>query len=88
MDRSAAKSVHNRVFDDAATLAMGAAFDLACVSLRGFSRDYDVREAVAMQIIEAAANGERDPAQLHSKAFMAFCVDDVSSSSVPLRRIA
>jgi hypothetical protein len=52
MDRSAAKSVHNRVFDDAATLAMGAAFDLACVSLRGFSRDYDVREAVATQIIE------------------------------------
>jgi hypothetical protein len=77
------------VFDDAATRAMGAAFDLACVSLRGFSREDSVREAVAMRIIEVAATGERDPFRLHSQAFMGFCVNDISSSTIgPLRRIA
>ena len=81
------RPIQSVVFDDAATLAVGAAFDLACVSLRGFSRDNDVREAVAKRIIEAAATGERDPARLHSKAFMGFCVDDVSAQ-VPLRRTA
>jgi hypothetical protein len=76
------------VLDDAATLAMGVAFDLACVSLRGFSRDNDVREAIAKRIVEAAANGERDPVRLHSKAFMGFCVDDVSQALILVRRIA
>jgi hypothetical protein len=76
------------VFDDAATLAMGVAFDLACVSLRGFSRDNDVRDAIAKRIVEAAANGERDPVRLHSKAFMGFCVEDVSPAPVLLRQIA
>ena len=88
MDRSAAKSMHSRVFDDAATLAMGAAFDLACVSLGGFSGDDDVREAVAARIIEAARSGERDPARLYSDAFMGVCVDDLSAASVLLRRTA
>jgi hypothetical protein len=76
------------VFDDAATLAMGTAFDRACVSLRGFSRDNDVREAIAKRIVEAAANGERDSVRLHSKASRGFCVDDVSPAPVLLRRIA
>jgi hypothetical protein len=66
---------------------MGAAFDLACVSLRGSSSGNDVREAIAKRIVEAAANGERDPVRLHSEAFMGFCVDDVSAL-IPLRRIA
>jgi hypothetical protein len=79
--------IESVVFDDAVTLAMGAAFDLACVSLRGFSRDNDVREAIAKAIIEAASKGERDPVRLHSKAFMGFCVDDVSAM-IPLRRTA
>jgi hypothetical protein len=66
---------------------MGAAFDLPCVSLRGFSRDNDVREVVAKRIIEAASKGERDPVRLNSKTPMGFCVDDVSAS-IPLRRTA
>jgi len=83
------RSIQGAVFDDEATFAMGAAFDLVCVSLRGFSCDNDVREAIAKRVVEAAANGERDPVRLHSKAFIGFCVDDVSSRTiVPLRRIA
>jgi hypothetical protein len=87
MDRPAANSVHSHVFDDAATLAMGAAFDLACVSLRAFSGENDVREAVAMRIIEAAAKGERDPARLHSKALLGFRAEHVSSAPLLLLRI-
>jgi hypothetical protein len=64
--------VQSVVFDDTATLAMGAAFDLACVTLRGFARDNEVREAIAKRIVEVAANGERDPVRLLSKAFVVF----------------
>ena len=59
-------------FDDKATLAMGAAFDQACGSLRRFARYDKVRELIAKRIIEAAKNGERDPIQLHSQAIMGF----------------
>ena len=65
-------------FDDEATLAMGAAFDLASNSLRFFSRAERVRDLVAKRIIEAAKNGERDPIRLHSQALMGFNIDDVS----------
>jgi hypothetical protein len=52
-------------FDDAATLAMGEAFDQACKSLRNFGSACTVREIIAKRIIDAAKNGERDPARLH-----------------------
>jgi hypothetical protein len=62
--------IHDVFFDDEATLAMGAAFDLACNSLRYFARVERMRELVAKRIIEAAENGERDPIRLHSQAIM------------------
>jgi hypothetical protein len=65
-------------FDDAATRAMGAVFDQACVSLRRLARADKVRELIAKRIIEAVINGERDPIRLHSQALMGFSIDDVS----------
>jgi hypothetical protein len=64
-------------FDDEATLAMGAAFDVVCASLRGFSRDNDVREVIAKRIIESAAKGERDPVRLHLAGLRAIRMDDL-----------
>ena len=65
-------------FDDKATLAMEAAFDQACSSLRHLARADKVRELIAKRIIEAATNGELDPNRLHSQALMGFSIDDVS----------
>ena len=71
-------SIQNGVFDDMALLAMGAAFDQACCSLRHLARDDQVREFLAKRIIEAARNGELDPMRLHSQAVIGFGVDGVS----------
>ena len=58
--------IQNVWFDDAATLAMGEAFDNACKSLRNFGSA--VPEIIADLIIEAAKTGERDPARLYEQA--------------------
>jgi hypothetical protein len=52
-------------FDDAATSAMGEAFDQACKSLRNFGSA--VPAIIADLIITAAKDGERDPAASMSK---------------------
>ena len=51
----------NGYFDDEAILAMAQAYDRACDALRTFGNASAVREIVAQQIIEVAAQGERDP---------------------------
>ena len=63
-------------FDDAATLAMGEAFDQACKSLRNFGSA--VSAIVADLIIAAAKNGERDPARLYDQALIIFGIVDLS----------
>ena len=63
-------------FDDAATLAMGEAFDRACKSLRNFGSA--VPEIIADLIIEAAKNGERDPARLYEQVLNDYGIDDMS----------
>ena len=68
--------IQNVEFDDAATLAMGEAFDQACKSLRNLGSA--VPEIIANRIIAAAKNGERDPARLYEQALKAFGVDDMS----------
>ena len=73
-------------FDDKATLAMGAAFDRACRSLRHFARAGQVRELIAKRIIEAAKHGELDPIRLHSQALMGFSIDEVSVPVVSVAR--
>ena len=51
--------IHNVWFDDAATLAMGEAFDRACKSFRNLGSA--VPEIIAYLIIKAAKTGERAP---------------------------
>ncbi|MFZ0622453.1 MAG: hypothetical protein WAM76_10700 [Pseudolabrys sp.] len=63
-------------FDDAATSAMGEAFDHACKSLRNFGSA--VPEIIADLIIQAAKNGERDPARLYERVLKTFRIEDVS----------
>ena len=70
--------IQNVAFDDTATSAMGEAFDLACKSLRYLGSGCTAREIIATRIIEAAENGERDPARLHEQALIPFGIEDMS----------
>jgi hypothetical protein len=63
-------------FDDAATSAMGEAFDHACKSLRNFGSA--VPEIIADLVIQAAKNGERDPTRLYERVIKTFRIEDVS----------
>ena len=78
--------IQNVWFDDAATLAMGEAFDNACKSLRNFGSACTVREIIAKRIIDAAKNGERDPARLHEQALIPFGIEDISMLVVSVGR--
>lgn len=78
--------VRDVLFDDEATLAMGAAFDQACRSLRLYARDDKVRALIGKLIIEAAKNGERDSIRIQSQALMEFSIDDVSVPVVSIAR--
>ena len=76
--------IQNVWFDDAATLAMGQAFDQACKSLQNFGSA--VPEIIANRIIAAAKNGERDPARLHEQALIPFGIEDMSMLVVSVGR--
>jgi hypothetical protein len=78
--------IQNVAFDDAATLVMGEAFDQACKSLRSFGSACTVREIIAKRIIDAARNGERDPARLHEQALVPFGIEDMSMLVVSVGR--
>jgi hypothetical protein len=73
-------------FDEEATLAMVAAFELACSSLRRFARQDKMREIIAKRIVDAAKNGERDPARLHEQALIPFGIEDMSMVFVSVGR--
>jgi hypothetical protein len=79
-------SIQYDSFDDAATSAMGEAFDRACVSLHRFGSLITAREMIAKRIIEAAKNGERDPARLHRQALKAFRIEEMSTLIVSVGR--
>ena len=70
--------VQDVFFDDETTLAMGKAFDQACVSLRRFRTLITARELIAKRIIAAAKNGERDPSRLCEQALIPFGIEDMS----------
>ena len=72
--------IQNVWFDDAATSAMGEAFDNACKSLRDFGSA--VPAIIADLIITAAKDGERDPARLYEQILNDYGIDD---SSKPAR---
>jgi hypothetical protein len=71
-------SIQYDSFDDAATLAMGEAFDNACVSLHRFGSLITAREMIAKRIIGAARNGERDSIRLCEQALIPFGIEDMS----------
>ena len=73
-------------FDDAATSAMGQAFDQARKSLRNFGSASTVREIIAKRIIAAAKNDERDPARLHEQALIPFGIEDLSMQVISVDR--
>jgi hypothetical protein len=62
-------------FDEAAISAMGLAFERACSSLQASGIATTVREIIAQRILEAAAQGERDPDRLHDQALKAFDIE-------------
>jgi hypothetical protein len=62
-------------FDQAAISAMGIAFERACSSLQISGIATTVREIIAQRILEAAAQGERDPDRLHDQALKAFDIE-------------
>ena len=70
--------IEDVAFDDAATLAMGEAFDCTCESIRIIGSTVPVREIIAKQIIDAAKDGERDPARLYEQALIIFGIVDLS----------
>jgi hypothetical protein len=78
--------IQNVEFDAAATLVMGEAFDHACVSLHRFGTLITVRELIAKRIIEAAKNGERDPARLCEQSLIPFGTEDMSMLVVSVGR--
>jgi len=69
-------SIQNVWFDDAATLAMGEAFDRACKSIGNFGSA--VPEIIAYHIIASAKAGERDADRLYEQALEVFDIDDTS----------
>ena len=79
-------SIQYDSFDDAATLAMGEAFDRACVSLRRFGSLVTARELIAKRIIVAVRNGERDPIRLCEQALIPFGIEDMSMLVVSVGR--
>ena len=79
-------SIQYDSFDDAATSAMGEAFDHACVSLRRFGALITARELIAKRIIAAVKNGERDPIRLCEQALIPFGIEDMSMLVVSVGR--
>ena len=71
-------------FDDAATSAMGEAFDNACRSLGNFGSA--VPEIIANRIIAAAQVGEREAARLYEQALKDFGIEDTSMLVVSVGR--
>lgn len=57
------KKQYDDAFDPETTHLIGEAFDSACKSL-SICPTPDVREAIAVRIVDAAASGERDLARL------------------------
>jgi hypothetical protein len=67
--------IQNVWFDDAATFAMGEAFDRACASLQNFG---SAPAIIADRIIAVAKNGERDAVRLYEQALIIFDIEDPS----------
>jgi len=76
--------IQNVWFDDAATSAMGEAYDHACKTLQNFGSA--VPAIVANLIIAAAKNGVRDPERLYAHILKVYGIDDTSMLVVSVGR--
>ena len=76
--------IQNIWFDDAATSAIGEAFDNACKTLQNFGSA--VPAIIADLIIAAAKNGERDSGRLYEHVLNAYGIDDTSMLVVSVSR--
>jgi hypothetical protein len=63
------------VFDEAATRAMGMAYDDMLLALNDRGQPHVVKEALAKRIIAIAKTGERDPDKIYKRALAAFGFD-------------
>jgi hypothetical protein len=70
------------VFDDRVTEILGIAFDSACKELHDRGQPAIVYEVIAKRIIDAAAQGERDPVQLRNIALAAFGFDNDDKQAI------
>ena len=77
-------TVEGGSFDAEIIRTMGQVFDKACSSLRDFGSAVLVREIIAKRIIEAAKNGERDPARLFEQALRVVSIEIPRMSDVGL----
>ena len=66
--------LQNSAFTPEHIQAMGKAFDQTLATLRVVDRDGPIAELAAAKIIEAAREGERDPARLRDEAVMACTI--------------
>jgi hypothetical protein len=69
------------VFDHELTHVMGAAFDEVCRALAVAGHARDVREAIALKVIEIAGYGEHDPDRLRDAVLRAMGAPDRPTSS-------
>jgi hypothetical protein len=58
-------------FEPEVTVAMAAAFDMACQSVKGHPQENVLKDAIARRIIELARQGEHDPVRLSELALKA-----------------
>lgn len=70
------------VFDDRVTEILGIAFDSACQELHDRGQPAIVYEVIAKRIIDAAAQGERDPIQLRNIGLAAFGFDNGDKQAI------
>jgi hypothetical protein len=59
-------------FDAATIRIMSEAFDTACLTLSDEQQPHTIREAIALRIIEAIIDGERNPARLRDIGLNGF----------------
>ena len=62
-------------FDPETTQVMGQAFEFACLALKDRKDFETLKEKMAVYIVNATRNGERDPVRLGAKAVKAFAVN-------------
>ena len=86
--REASFAFREASFDPETTHVMGQAFEFACLALKDREDFESLKEKMAIYIVNAARNGERDPVRLSAKAVKACAVNGKSLSISNLHEVA